>query len=156
MVILSSQRMQRLAQKLQQVEQGVERSGGEVEDALDEAADEARDRPDTGIDDELEDIAARSGVELSTVRRMDPGTLSRTLARGPGGGGGRLWTAAEVLFMDGLAARARGEDAVARSRWEKAAVLYRELDEGLELPEEAMPPGERLARIEAWSGTQGG
>lgn len=151
MVILSSQRMQRLAAKLQQVEQGVERAGGEVEDAMDEARGEGRVRPGPAVEDELGEIAARAGVELSTARRMDGATLSRTLSRGPGGGGGRLWTAAEVLFVDGLAARARGEERVARSRWEKAAYLYRQLDEAVDLPEEAVPPGDRLQRIGDWT-----
>lgn len=151
MVILSSQRMQRLAAKLQQVEEGVERAGGELEDVKEEAADD-RARPEAAVEDELAEIAARAGVELSTARRMDGATLSRALSRGAGGGGGRLWTAAEVLFVDGLAARARGEDRVARSRWEKSAYLYRQLDEGLDLPEDATPPGERLERIEGGTG----
>lgn len=151
MVILSSQRMQRLAAKLQQVEEGVERAGGELEDVKEEAADD-RGRPEAAVEDELAEIAARAGVELSTARRMDGATLSRALSRGPGGGGGRLWTAAEVLFVDGLAARARGERRVARSRWEKSAYLYRQLDEGLDLPEDATPPEERLERIEGGTG----
>lgn len=153
MVILSSQRMQRLAAKLQQVEQGVERAGGEVEDATEEALEEGRARPGPDVENELGEIAARAGVELSTARRMDGATLAGTLSRGPGAGGGRLWTAAEVLFVDGLAARTRGEERVARSRWEKAAYLYRQLDEGLDLPEDAVPPGERLERIETWNGS---
>lgn len=148
MVILSSQRMQRLAARLQQVERGVERAGGEVEDAEEEAPDEGRDRPEAAVEDDLSEIAARAGVDLSTVRRMDAATLTRALSRGPGGGGGRLWAAAEVLYVDGLSARVRGEDSIARSRWEKAACLYRQLDEGLELPEGAVSPASRLERME--------
>lgn len=150
MVILSSQRMQRLAAKLQQVEQGVERAGGELENRKEEAA-EDRARPGLDIGDELGEIAARAGVELSTARRMDGTTLARALSRAPGNGGGRLWMAAEVLFVDGLAARARGDDRVARSRWQKAAYLYRQLDQGLDLPDDVDPPRARLERIEAWT-----
>lgn len=152
MVILSTQKMQRLAARLQQLERGVERAGGEVEDETEEVAQGDPDRSGARVGDDLADVAARAGVELSTVRRMDAATLSRTLSRGPGAGGGRVWAAAEVLYVDGLAARARGEESVARSRWEKAAHLYRQLDQGMELPEDATPPARRIERIEAWTG----
>lgn len=152
MVILSTQKMQRLADRLQQLERGVERAGGEVEDEKEEMTEEDTDHSEVAVEEDLSDVAARAGVELSTVRRMDAATLSRALSRGPGAGGGRVWAAAEVLYMDGLAARARREESVARSRWEKAAHLYRQLDEGMELPEDATPPARRIERIEAWTG----
>lgn len=134
MVILSAQRMQRLSEKLQQVERSVERGGSELEELRD-------------VDEELASAGARVGVELQSLRQLDAGTLARALSRGPGGGGGRVWAAAELLFVDGLATRRRGEERVARARWEKAAFLYRRLGDDLELPDEATPPAERLERI---------
>lgn len=149
MVILSAQRMQRLAERLQQMERSVEAGGGELEDATEEVADRDAPPDDGGFEQELASAAARVGVELKTARRMDAATLSRALAGGPGGGG-RLWAAAEILFLDGLAARSRGDRRAARSRWEKAAFLYRRGGMDVELPEGAESPGERLARIDSW------
>lgn len=149
MVILSAQRMQRLAERLQQMERSVEAGGGELEDLREEVTDRDPERADSAFDEELASAAARVGVELKTARRMDAATLSRALAGGPGGGG-RLWAAAEILFVDGLAARSRGDAGVARSRWEKAAFLYRRVGGDMELPGEATPPEERVERIEAW------
>lgn len=151
MVILSAQRMQRLAERLQQMERSVEAGGAELEDATEEVTGRAPPREEAAFDEELASAAARVGVELETARRMDAATLSRTLAGGPGGGW-RLWAAAEILFVDGLVARSRGDEGAARSRWEKAAHLYRRGGTGTELPEEATPPEERLDRIESWTG----
>lgn len=151
MVILSAQRMQRLAERLQQMERSVEAGGGELEDATEEVTDRGPGRGGDAFDEELASTAARVGVELNTARRMDAATLSRALAGGPGGGG-RLWAAAEILFVDGLAARRRGDESAARSRWEKAAFLYRRAGTGVELPEGAPTPEERLDRIESWTG----
>jgi len=146
-VILSAQRMQRLAERLQQLERSVESGGGELEDASEEVAGRSPPEGESAFEEELEAVAARAGVELKTARRMDAVTLSRALAGSPGGSG-RLWAAAEILFMDGLAARARGEEHAARSRWEKAAFLYRHGGMDVDLPDDATPPEERLARIE--------
>lgn len=156
MVILSSQRMQRLAEKLQLVERSVERGGSEVEGLREEGSGETPSRGEGHeFEEDLTSASARVGVDLHTVRRMDAETLARMLSRGAGGGGGRLWAAAEILFVDGLTARARGESTVARARWEKAAFLYRRLGAGLELPEGATPPEERVERIEAWVAESG-
>lgn len=150
MVILSAQRMQRLSEKLQQMERSVERGGSELEDLREEAEAGVPSRGELlDVEEELASAGARVGVELESARQLDAATLARALSRGPGGGGGRLWAAAELLFMDGLAARARGEERVGRARWEKAAFLYRRLGDALELPDEATPPAERLERIDS-------
>lgn len=151
MVILSAQRMQRLTEKLQRMERSVERGGSELEDLREESADEVSSREElVDVEEELAAAGARVGVELQTARQLDAATLARVLSRGPEGGGGRLWAAAELLFVDGLAARMRGEERVARARWEKAAFLYRTLGDDPGLPEEATPPAERVERIGAW------
>lgn len=142
--------MQRLAERLQQMERSVEAGGGELEDVSEEVTDREPSREGDSFDEELASMAARVGVELKTARRMDAATLARALAGGPGGGG-RLWAAAEILFVDGLAARDRGDEGVAASRWEKAAFLYRRVGAGMDLPEGATSPEERLERIEPWT-----
>ncbi len=131
------------------MERSVEAGGGELEDAREEMMDRAPSHAESAFDEELASAAARVGVELTTARRMDSATLSRALSGGPGGGG-RLWAAAEILFIDGLAARNRGDDSVARSRWEKAEFLYRRIGKDVEIPEGATSPQERLDRIESW------
>lgn len=150
MVVLSARRMQRLAERLQQMERSLERGGARIEDRREEAAEaSASGEGQPGFDEELASAAARVGVELESVRRMDRSTLIGVLSGGPGAGGSRLWAAAEILFLDGIAARSRGSgEAVVRARWEKAAHLYRELDPALELPDGAAPPEDRLERIE--------
>lgn len=156
MVILSAQRMQRLAEKLRRVEQSVERGGSELEDVREEGVSEAPSRQEVhDLEEDLTSASARVGVDLQAARRMDAETLARMLSRGTVAGGGRLWAAAEILFVDGLTARVRGESTVARARWEKAAFLYRRLGAGLELPEGATPPPERIERIEAWMAESG-
>ena len=141
--------MQRLAERLQQMERSVEAGGGELEDLREEVTDRDPERARSAFDEDLASMAARVGVELKTARRMDAATLSRALAGGPGSGG-RLWAAAEILFVDGLAARSLGEPGVTRSRWEKAAFLYRRVRGEMKLPEDATPPEERVERFESW------
>lgn len=149
-VILSAQRMQRLAEKLQKMESSVEKGGSELEDVREEVTGHAPPPEESVFQEELASVAGRVGVELKTARQLDAATLSRVLSRGPGGAGGRIWAAAEILFVDGLAARARGQESAARSRWEKAAALYRRCGTGLELPEDSASPEERLQRIASW------
>lgn len=153
MVILSAQRMQRLAERLQQLERSVEQGGSELDDLREEmAGDEERGAKRRELDEDLASEAARVGVELETARQMDRSTLARVLSRGgAGGGGGRLWAAAEILYADGLLARAAGRESVARARWGKAAYLYGRLDPGLDLPEDTASPEERVERIRAWT-----
>lgn len=147
MVILSARRMQKLAQRLQQLERSVEAAGGEVEDRVEREAgawaEEWADR-----EEELAASAARMGVELTTLRSMDRDTLEGLLSPGPGGNAGRLWAAAEILYADGLLAESAGREAEARSRWGKAAHLYRAIAPGLELPEGVPSPEGRRAEIE--------
>ena len=131
------------------MERSVEAGGGELEDVREEVTDPEPTRAESAFDEELASMAGRVGVELTTARRMDAATLSRALSGGPAGGG-RLWAAAEILFVDGLAARNRGDEETARSRWEKAAFLYRRVGADMELPEDATPPEDRLDRIESW------
>lgn len=130
-MLLKAQRMQRLARKLARLEASLAGASGDLEE----------------IREGLEATAAGVGVDLETVRRLDPVTLVEALAPGGGAAPGRLWVAAEVLFLDGLTARAEGDLTSARRRLAKAGHLYRRTGDGLELPEGSPPPEERLERI---------
>lgn len=130
-MLLKAQRMQRLARKLARLEASLAGASGDLED----------------VREGLEETAAGVGVDLETVRRLDPDTLVEALAPGGGSAPGRLWVAAEVLFLDGLTALAEGDLPSGRRRLARARRLYRGLGEGLELPEGSPPPGARLDRI---------
>lgn len=138
-MLLKAERMQQLARKLAQLEASLQAQGGELRK----------------VREGLEEAAAAVGVDLETVRRLDADTLSAALAPGGGPAPGRLWVAAEVLFLDGLVARADGRDDAARGRLSKARRLYRRMGGGLELPEDAAAPGERLERIRELLGREG-
>lgn len=138
-MLLKAQRMQRLARQLARLEARLAGASGDLEE----------------IREGLERTAAGVGVDLETVRRLDPDTLVRALAPGGGAAPGRTWVAAEVLFLDGLAARAEGDRPAAARRLGRARRLYRQLGDGLELPGGSPPPAARLARIEELLGTSG-
>lgn len=131
MVLLKAQRLQRLAEKLGEIENRLEREGGETE-----------------VREGLEAAAARTGVDLETARALDAATLQRALSPGGRPDPGRAWAVAEVLFLDGLRARAEDDPAAAARRLEKARRLYRGVGDGLDLPEGASGAADRLRRIE--------
>lgn len=139
MVLLKAQRLQRLAEKLGRIEARLARAAGEVETAEAE-----------GVETALEDAAAGTGVELTAVRRLDGATLERALWAGGRPDPGRLWAAAEVLWLDALRAEAEGEAAVAEDRLRKARRLYARAAEttGLQLPADAPTPEERLRAVD--------
>lgn len=149
MVILSAQRMQKLAEALQRMERSVEASGSEVEERVEREAERSLD-PATYEDHEedLTGAAGRMGVELTTLRSVDTGTLQRLLSGGPGRSSGRLWAGAEILYVDGLLARAAGRPGDARGRWRKARELFALLDPDLELPDVAGEPERRIEAID--------
>lgn len=137
MVLMKAQRLQRLAEKLGRIESRLAGAEGELE-AVD------------AVEDELREAAARTGVELTAVRRLDAATLERALWAGGQPDPGRLWTAAEVLRLDALRADRKSEPAVAEDRLRKARRLYARAAEtaGLELPADAPSPAERLREVD--------
>lgn len=132
MVLIKAQKLQRLAEKLGEIEAQLDREGGEL----------------TEVRRGLEEAAARTGVELETVRRLDAATLEMTLSPGGRADPGRFWAVAEVLYLDALRARARDDDAAAARRLEKARRLFGRVGDGLELPDGARPPEERIEEID--------
>lgn len=131
MVLLKAKRLRELAEKLAAIQGQLEREGGELV--------EVRQR--------LDAAAARAGVELETVRRLDPATLEMTLSPGDRPDPARFWAVAEILYLDGLRARAKGDGAAASRRLEKARRLFRRAEGRLELPEGAATPHRRLEEI---------
>lgn len=132
MVLLKAQRLQRLAEKLGRIESRLARASGDVEET----------------EAELEEAAARTGVELEALRRLDGATLERALSPGGRPDPGRFWAVAELLYLDAARARAAGEEAAAGRSLRKARRLYRRAEGGIDLPEGAAPPGERLEAID--------
>lgn len=130
MVLLKAQRLQQLARKLGEIEERLERGGGQL----------------PGVVEGLEEASARAGVELETARRLDADTLCRVLSPGGDPDPGRLWAVAEVLYLHGLTARAQGDEA-AECRLEKARRLFARVRDLPGLPEGAPAPEERIATI---------
>lgn len=139
MVLIKAQKLQQLAEKLGEIEAQLDREGGEL----------------TEVRRGLEEAAARTGVELETVRQLDGATLEMTLSPGGRPDPGRFWAVAEVLYLDALRARARGDDAATARRLEKARRLFARVGGGLELPDGAASPERRLEEIGELLGTGG-
>lgn len=127
-MLIRSRKFQRMAETLLRVQRMTEAGGGEV----------LRTR------EELEDALERVGVSMTVARLMDPEALAHTL----GGDAGKLWGVAEALYLDALLAEAEGRSERAAGSLRRAAVLFRRLEPGLDLPDGAVPPEERLREIE--------
>ena len=132
MVFFKAQKFQRLAELEARVQKALEEAGG---DGLDWA------------EDELASAAGMAGFDLETARLLDADTLATVLRAGGEGAEGRVWLAAETLYLDGLVARAQGRRADARDRWAKACSLYQRLDPEASFPEAEATPGERLRAV---------
>ena len=128
MIILNAQQLQRLSEALLRLERMLEAEGADP-GALREG---------------LEEAAHRMGVHLAVVRLADAGTLLRLHGPASGGDPAKLWATAEILFLDGIRARAEGELSEARQRIRTALALFGEVDPGLKLPEASPPLGERM------------
>jgi hypothetical protein len=110
-------------------------------------ADAADVRPD------LQRAAHLGGFDLDLLRVVDsPGVLSM-LAPGGETEPGRAWLAAEVLFLDGLAARRSGDSALAAACFAKARLLYGTLAPNAILPSGFPETAERLREIEGYLAT---
>jgi hypothetical protein len=128
MIVLNAQQLQRLAESLLRLERLLEAEGG-----------------DTGVIREgLDEAAHRMGVHLAVVRLADAGTLLQLHGPGSGGDPGKLWATAEILFLDGLRARAEGHVGEAERRLETAMALFQEVEAGLALPDISPSPDRRV------------
>ena len=102
-------------------------------------------------EEKLHAAAQQAGVNLDMARALDAESLIALLAPDAQADVTRVWVMAELLFLDGLQASQRGNDALAREAWGKAIRLYGALDPGIigGLPEAA-------ARITELEGRLGG
>ncbi len=132
MVFFKAQQMQRLAELLQRIQKAIEGEGDDFQKA----------------EDDMRELARTAGLDLEIARMADAATLEGVLTAGGRDTESRRWLAAELLFVDGLLARTRGEEGAAADRLGKARHLYRTLPDALDLPPGAVEPGERLRRIE--------
>lgn len=128
MIVLNAHQLQRLAEAMLRLERLLEAEGGDP----------------AVVREGLEEEAHRMGVHLEVVRLADPETLLQM--HGPEGGGdpGKLWAIAELLYLDGLRARAEGHDVESDQRFETALNLFSRTDPGLEIPEGYPTPEERM------------
>ena len=131
MVFFKAQKMQRLAELLQRIQNAIEGEGGDLQKA----------------EDEMREMARTAGLDLEIARMADGPTLEAVLTGGGEATESRRWLAAEVLFVDGLLALKRGDEGSAADRLGKARHLYLTLPDALDLPPEAVEPGERLRRL---------
>lgn len=136
MIVLNAQQLQRLAEVHLRVERLQEREGGDA----------------SQVREELEDVARRMRADLEVVRLLDPPSLVDILSPGDGTSSGRLWAAAELLFLDGIVARAEGRETEAEGRLAKARFLYGHLGTDFDIPEDMPPPDARLRRIDELAG----
>ncbi len=132
MIFFKAQQMQQLAELLLELERSLEREGGE---------------PPHELVQRLDVEARNTGIPLDLLRLSHPDTLEEILAPGGSGDPGRMWGAAELLYLDGLLALAEGDSDQAADRLGKAERLYRRVEPGLELPEGAVPLEERRAAL---------
>lgn len=128
-MLIRSKKFQQMAEKLQRVQASLERAGGEVVD----------------LRDRIEEALESAGVDVDAARLLDAGTLARAL----GSDVGKLWGVAEAMYLEGLVADAEGDRPRAEVRLRKARALFDRLETGLDLPDAAAEPGERLREIEA-------
>jgi hypothetical protein len=133
MIILNAQQLQRLAEMLQEVERRQEAGGGEAH----------------LVEEELEEVAIRTGVELGVLRVATEDTLLGVLGPDGTGDSGKLWLAAEILYLDWRRARGADEDEAARNVREKALLLYGAVDPKLMLPRGSVHPAERVRELES-------
>lgn len=137
MPLFQSQKFQRLAELEARVQKAIEEAGA---GGLDWA------------EEELAGTAAAVGFDLEVARVLDGATLLTVLGAGGAQDPGRLWLAAETLYLDGIVARAEGREDDALDRFGKARRLYGRVGGDLHLPAGAASPGERLRALDRLTG----
>ena len=128
---MNAQKLQRLAEMLQEMERRQEAGGGEAH----------------LVEEGLEEVAVRIGVDREILQLATPETLLHVLAPEGGGDPGKLWVVAEILYLERRRALARGDREEARAAGEKARLLYRKVGSDLDVPEPAPPPTERIQAL---------
>lgn len=96
---------------------------------------------------ELGEIAAEAGLDLVTARRLDGGMLLMWLAPTGEVDPPRFWLMAELLYLEGLAAREEGTGDLGRADLQRALALFARVPESWRPHEDLAPAGERCAEI---------
>jgi hypothetical protein len=74
---------------------------------------------------EIQEIAREAGLDLAFARRLDPGVLVAWLAPDPDRvDQERVWLMAELLFVEGMAARSAGDEQQAEDDLRRALALF--------------------------------
>lgn len=128
-MLIRSKKFQQMAEKLQRVQEAMEREGGEA----------------LRVRERLEEALQAVGVDMDVARLLDSASLVHALEADAG----KLWGVAEALYLEALVAESVGQEDRVRDRLRKARVLFGRLEPGLDLPEAAASPEERLREIEA-------
>jgi hypothetical protein len=76
------------------------------------------------VEEELQALAGRGGMDLDVVRGFTGDTLLMLVSPGGEVEPGRCWLIAELLYLDGLEAEMEGRSGDARLSLEKARTLY--------------------------------
>lgn len=97
---------------------------------------------------ELSEIAQQAGLDLALARQLDPATLVLWLAPTDDVDEPKLWLMAELLYLEGLAARSarRGEEA--RRDFLRALALCSRLPTGWRPADDLATAGERTAELQ--------
>jgi hypothetical protein len=132
MIFFKAQRLQRLAERLLEMQRRLEAGGGDA----------------THIREGLEEAARRIGADLDIVRLAHPDTVLQVLAPDGGGDPGKLWGVGEILYLDGLCWLATGDEDAGIASLQKARRLLARLPPDLSLPAGAVPPSERLREVD--------
>jgi hypothetical protein len=98
---------------------------------------------------EIHDIAREAGLDLAFARRLDPATLTTWLAPIPDQiDGDRVWLMAELLYIEGLAARAAGEERQAEGDLRRALVLFERLPPTWRPSSDLAPAADRVTELQ--------
>ena len=95
---------------------------------------------------EIGDIAAQAGLDLDVARRLDPATLLLWLSPAGEADPARLWLMAELLYLEGLAART-SDEAGGGADFGRALALVEQLPAGWRPSEDFCTAGERVAEL---------
>ena len=134
MIVLNAQQLQRLAESLLRLERQLEEAGADA----------------SHVREGLDEVASRVGVHLQIARLASPDTLLGVVSPGERKDSGKLWAVGEVLYLDGVRALAEGDPVEARGSWEKARLLLEHVEPGLDLPDDAASPRERVRDLDQW------
>ena len=97
---------------------------------------------------ELSEIAQQAGLDLALARQLDPATLVLWLAPTDDVDEPKLWLMAELLYLEGLAARSARRRGEARRDFLRALALCSRLPTDWRPADDLATAGERMAELQ--------